>query len=58
MPVVPYHLTLTVGFKKFSIHVGKIRINEDDINLAGLNWGPPYPKLRFMVGDNNKFQRY
>ena len=26
-------------------------------SLAGLNWGPPQPKLRFNVGDNKQQQQ-
>ena len=30
--------------------IPKVKINN---YLDGLNWGPPKPKLRFMVGDKN-----
>ena len=29
-------------------------VEKNYINVGGLNWGPPYPKLRFMVGEAKK----
>ena len=39
------------------MHVFPIQPNEQVVNLAGLCRGPPWPKLRFVVGDNKKQQQ-